>query len=267
MAVKWYLKKDDASWNTFWDKTSIDDELAEVKNDYPRMLHVILDNSNQDSVVLEGGCGLGKFLFFLREKGYKNLIGVDITDKPLQLIKKRDSSIVVKNGDVNQLPITNNSVDMYLSMGVIEHFEEGPQHSLNEAMRVLKKNGILILAVPYQNLYRGTIRKYVTMPLLKILKPSFRNKNRVFYQYYYSKKDLINFFQQSSFEIIDWFYYDQYHTKTQRIGISLEFPFTKKKTKKPYDLNWIGRSIAMISEIFSQCIFSSSIAFVVKSPD
>ena len=174
MAVKWYLKKDDASWNTFWDKTSIDDELAEVKNDYPRMLHVILDNSNQDSVVLEGGCGLGKFLFFLREKGYKNLIGVDITDKPLQLINKRDSSIVVKNGDVNQLPITNNSVDMYLSMGVIEHFEEGPQQSLNEAMRVLKKNGILILAVPYQNLYRGTIRKYVTMPLLKILKTEIR---------------------------------------------------------------------------------------------
>ena len=68
MAVKWYLKKDDASWNTFWDKTSIDDELEEVKNDYPRMLDSILENSNEDSVVLEGGCGLGKFLFFLKEK-------------------------------------------------------------------------------------------------------------------------------------------------------------------------------------------------------
>ena len=84
MAVKWYLKKDDASWLTFWDKISIDDELAEVKNDYPRMLNAILDNSNQNSIVLEGGCGLGKFLLFLREKGYKNLIGVDITNKPLQ---------------------------------------------------------------------------------------------------------------------------------------------------------------------------------------
>ena len=45
MAVKWYLNKDDVSWHTFWDKTSIEDELAEAKNDYPRMLNVILDNS------------------------------------------------------------------------------------------------------------------------------------------------------------------------------------------------------------------------------
>ena len=264
MAVKWYLKEEDATWHTFWDNISIEDELAEVKNDYPRMLNVILDNSKQDSIVLEGGCGLGKFLFYLREKGYNNLIGVDFTDKPLQLIKEQDSSIIIKSGDVNHLPLTDNSIDMYLSMGVIEHFEEGPQQSLNEAMRVLKKNGILILAVPYQNLYRGTIRKYVTMPLLKILKPSFRNKNRVFYQYYYSKKDLGQFIHQCGFEIIDWFYYDQFHTKSQRIGISLEFPFTKKNTSKPYELNWIGRAIAIISEIFSQCIFSSSIAFVIK---
>ena len=266
MAVKWYLKEEDASWHTFWDNISIEDELAEVKNDYPRMLNVILDNSKQDSVVLEGGCGLGKFLFFLRENGYNNLIGVDFTAKPLQIIKDRDSSIMVKNGNINQLPINDNSIDMYLSMGVIEHFEEGPQKSLNEAMRVLKKNGFLIVSVPYQNLYRGTIRKYVTMPLLKILKPSFRNKNRIFYQYYYSKRDLRKFINQSGFEIIDWFYYDQYHTKSQRIGISLEFPFTKKNNKKPYDLNWVGISIAIISEFFSKCIFSSSIAFVVKKP-
>ena len=230
------------------------------------MLNAILDNSNQESHVLEGGCGLGKFLFFLRKKGYKKLIGIDITDKPLQMIRERDPSIIVKKGNVNQLPITDNSIDMYLSMGVIEHFEEGPQQSLNEAMRVLKKNGFLIVAVPYQNLYRGTIRKYVTMPLLKILKPSFRNKNRIFYQYYYSKRDLRKFINQSGFEIMDWFYYDQYHTKSQRIGISLEFPFTKKNNNKPYDLNWVGRSIAIISELFSECIFSSSIAFVVKKP-
>ena len=163
MAVKWFLKRDDASWSSFWDKTTIDDELKEANNDYPMMLNAILGNSHKESVVLEGGCGLGKFLFFLRGKNYNNLIGVDFTDKPLKLIKQRDPFIDVRKGDVNDLPIDDESIDLYLSMGVIEHFEEGPQQSLNEAIRVLKKNGILIVAVPYQNLYRSTIRKYITM--------------------------------------------------------------------------------------------------------
>ena len=157
MAVKWYLNKDDASWDSFWDNTTIDDELAEAKGDYPLMLDAILNNSNQDSVVLEGGCGLGKLLFFLREKSYTNLIGVDFTEKPLQLIKNRDSVIDVRKGDVNELPIKNDSIDLYLSMGVIEHFEEGPQNALNEAYRVLKVDGTLIVAVPYQNIYLSLI--------------------------------------------------------------------------------------------------------------
>ncbi len=264
MAVKWFLNSNNTSWVSFWDRTTIDNELEEAKNDYPKMLNAILENSHKESVVLEGGCGLGKFLFFLREKDYKNLIGVDFTDKPLQLIKQRDSSIDVRKGDVNDLPIIDNSIDLYLSMGVIEHFEGGPKKALDEAFRVLRINGILIVAVPYQNLYRGTFRKYFTMPLLKLLNPSFRNKNRVFYQYYYSKKDLKKFIENAGFEIIDWFYYDQYHTNDRRIGICLEFPFMKKNNREPYTLNWFGNIIASTSEYFSKGIFSSSIAFVVK---
>jgi len=264
MAVKWYLNKNDASWLTFWDNNSIDKELEEVRNDYPKMLNALLENSSSDSVVLEGGCGLGKFLFFLREQGYKSLIGVDFTEKPLQLIKQRDASIEVKMGDVNNLPIIDDSIDLYLSMGVIEHFENGPMPALKEAFRVLKKGGTLIVAVPYQNLYRSTFRKYITMPLMKLFKPSFRNKNRVFYQYYLSKKDLKKLIKKAGFEIVDWFYYDKFHSKNERIGISLEFPFLKKNNGEQYELNSFGRIIALISELFSKGIFSSSIAYITK---
>ena len=266
MAVKWYLNKDDASWHSFWDNISIDDEIAEAKNDYPLMLNAILDNSDENSIVLEGGCGLAKFLFFLREKQYTNLIGVDFNEKPLDLIEKRDTIIDVRVGDVNKLPLEDNSIDLYLSMGVIEHFEEGPQNALNEAYRVVKNNGALIVAVPYQNVYRGTFRKWITIPLLKLIKPSFRNSHRVFYQYYYSKKDLKKFIIDSGFEIMDWFYYDQYHAKNQRIGICLEFPFSKDQGNSPYGLNLIGKMLAFFSELISKAIFSSSIAFVVKKP-
>lgn len=66
---------------------------------------------------------------------------------------------------------------------------------------------------------------------------------------------------------MDWFYYDQYHAKNQRIGICLEFPFSKDQGDSPYGLNLIGKMLAFFSELISKAIFSSSIAFVVKKPN
>ncbi len=175
-----------------------------------------------------------------------------------------NKDIDVKVGNVDNLPIDGSSVDLYLSMGVIEHFEEGPQKSLEEAYRVLKAGGKMILSVPYQNYYRSTFRRFITMPLLKMLLPKFRNRNRVFYQYYYSKKDLRKFLLNAKFEVIDWFYYDRFHTSNIRVGICLEFPFLKERGGKSFELNRMGQIIARISESVSKGIFSSNIAFVVK---
>ena len=102
------------------------------------------------------------------------------------------------------------------------------------------------------------------MPLLKLFKPSFRNKNRIFYQYYYSKKDLLGFITKSRFEIIEWFYYDRFHTKNIRLGMYLEFPFLRKKNGKSFEINRVGGIIAKCSELFSKGIFTSNIVFVVR---
>jgi len=267
MAIKWYLRADDASWESFWYDKTIENQVNEVENEYPKILDAILNNSNLNSVILEAGCGLGKFLFYLKKKKYKNLIGVDLVDYPLEMIRNRDPNICTKKGGVESLPLEDEIIDLYLSMGVIEHFEEGPEKPLNEAYRTLRKNGVIIIAVPYQNLYRSTIRRFFTLPILKILKPSFRNKNRVFYQYYYSKRNLIKLITTANFSITDWFYYDHFHTKNIRVGLALEFPFLKKKNGNSYELNRLGILIAFLSEMLSYGIFSSSIAFVAKKPN
>ena len=174
MSIKWYLLPTDTSWENYWEETSIEVQAKITNNDYPKLLEAIKNYSNKDSVVLEGGCGLGRWLFFLRKLGYKKLIGVDFITPPLDKIKKHDKEITVKVGNVDSLPIEDSSIDLYLSMGVIEHFEEGPEDSLLEARRVLKKEGIMIISVPYQNYYRSTVRRLFTMPLLKLIKPSFK---------------------------------------------------------------------------------------------
>ena len=122
----------------------------------------------------------------------------------------------------------------------------------------------MIISVPYQNFYRSTIRRFLTMPILKLIKPSFRNKNRVFYQYYYSKKDLCRFINKSKFEVLDWFYYDRFHTKATRLGLYLEFPFLRKKNGRRFEVNKIGQWISKITELISKGIFTSNIVFVVR---
>lgn len=264
MAIKWHLLPKDTSWEDHWEKTSIEEQSEATDNDYPRLLEAIRNYSNEDSVVLEGGCGLGRWLFFLRRLGYKNLMGVDSITPPLDRIREHDGEITVKVGSVNSLPVEDSSVDLYLSMGVIEHFEEGPGAALLEAHRVLTKDGIMIIAVPYQNHYRSTLRRFLTMPLLRLFKLSFRIKNRIFYQYYYSRKDLLGFINKSGFETIEWFYYDHFHTRSIRIGLYLEFPFLRKKNGNSGEINELGQIIARGSELFSKGIFSSSIVFIVK---
>ena len=100
------------------------------------------------------------------------------------------------------------------------------------------------------------------MPLLKLLRPRYRNKNRVFYQYYYSKRDLKKILSADGFEVLEWFYKDLFHTSDKRVGICLEFPFLRKKNGLTWELNSFGTVLAKLSEYISDGIFSSMVVFL-----
>ena len=42
----------------------------------------------------------------------------------------------------------DNHFDAYLSLGVIEHWEEGPQQAIDEAYRVIKPGGYFFVSTP-----------------------------------------------------------------------------------------------------------------------
>ena len=207
---------------------------------------------------------MGRWLLYLKEKGYTNLIGLDFVEELLFKIRAYDKEIILYAGSVDNIPMDRESVDFYLSGGVIEHFEEGTDKALAEASRILTKQGIFFLSVPYQNFYRSTLRRFITMPLLKLLFPRYRNKNRVFYQYYYSKRNLRKMLHNADFEILESFYLDQFHTKNKRIGIYLEFPFLRRSNGTFGEVGGMGMLIAKTGEIFSRGVFCSSIVFVCK---
>jgi SAM-dependent methyltransferase len=140
------------AWRDIWiNNADFERELATL--DYVRsqeLIHAYLPYLSRDTVILEAGCGLGHVVYYLRQCGY-HVIGVDYAAEALQpeIIHKLQLPVTV--ADVHHLPYADNSLGGYLSFGVVEHFEAGPEPALREAFRVLKPGGALVLTVPHPN--------------------------------------------------------------------------------------------------------------------
>lgn len=154
--------------------------------------------------VLEGGCGTGRYIFYLRRLGI-DIEGIDFSDRVIENLEKVKNSIdpnaVFFKGDITRLPYQDNSLSGYISLGVLEHFIEGPQKPIQEAYRVLRPGGIAIITTPnvsYMVMYRKAI-----LELKKIIKKAFFLKTGIepFFQHEYTPGKLKRYMQQQGFHV------------------------------------------------------------------
>lgn len=155
---------------------------------------LIIKHLSKDGRTLEGGCGSGIWVKLLKERGY-DIIGTDINYKELMKLKRnyRDWNLCVS--DVSHLCFKNNSLQPYLSFGVVEHFIEGPEGVLLEAYRVLDNNGLLFVSVPYQNIFRS-VWAFFEDRRKKII-----DENKYFFEYQFTKKEIVGILEKLGFEI------------------------------------------------------------------
>lgn len=115
-----------------------------------RIVANFLDLKNNDKV-LEMGCGSAYFFSVLKRYFSKIKFfysGIDMEKDAVQAAQffcGPEASI--SNGDVSALHFQNGQFDKILYLDVIEHVKDD-QKSLNEAFRVLKPNGSLIVSTP-----------------------------------------------------------------------------------------------------------------------
>ncbi len=106
----------------------------------------------KDKIVLDGGCGSGKFSSTIARLGAKKVYGLDIGKKGLEFAreqaKKRDYCSKVKyiEGSLLEIPINDLEIDLVWSNGVIHHTLDYKKCVL-EFNRILKNNGELFLYV------------------------------------------------------------------------------------------------------------------------
>ncbi|EKD89881.1 MAG: S-adenosylmethionine (SAM)-dependent methyltransferase [uncultured bacterium] len=180
-------------WENHWDNNSIEDLTKQLYENpiYWRLKKIIKKNQT----ILEAGCGLSQWVYCLSRQGYK-ILGVDIARKTINKIKKNYPKINLHVADVEDLPYKDNSFDVYLSFGVVEHFIKGPSKVLKEAHRVTKSGGLLYITVPYLN-----IPRYIKYNF-------FTKQNGKFYQYLYSEGEIITHIKEAGFKIERVGHYD-----------------------------------------------------------
>ncbi|MGR3175966.1 MAG: class I SAM-dependent methyltransferase [Candidatus Scalindua sp.] len=153
--------------------------------------HIFLKYIPRVGRILEAGCGLGQFVLALRARGY-NCVGIDFAFKTILNLKKHFPDIPVMAGDICHLNMKDESLDAYISLGVVEHFREGPVTPLREAARVLKKGGTLIVSVPQAFPWRRLDAHSENTPL---------PEKAVFYQYAFSADEFREFLKATGFTI------------------------------------------------------------------
>jgi len=139
------------AWEHIWTTASVERELELMKVARAQVtLNTYVPYLKKDGVHLEAGSGLSAVILVLKKMGYK-VVGLDYAENALHTSHAYDASLSLLVGDVHALPHATNSLDSYLSFGVLEHFEHGMQPALKEAFRVLKPGGVLVLTIPYPN--------------------------------------------------------------------------------------------------------------------
>jgi SAM-dependent methyltransferase len=99
-------------------------------------------------IVLDAGCGMGRYLRIAGESSAKRIVGVDLSRAVLAArdVTRDLPNVSVIRGDLLRLPFAPGSFDLIYSLGVIDHTPD-PRASFLALARLLKPGGRIAIWV------------------------------------------------------------------------------------------------------------------------
>lgn len=209
--------------------------------------------------ILEAGCGLGRWVFYLRRLGY-DTCGVEYSRKALEAIHAYDPGAPIAFGDVKALEFQDDSLDAVISLGVVEHFEEGPEQVLRESVRVLKPGGCLLLTIPTLN----PVRRLYVHPVLNLKQAvhKLRGKQYGFYEYRFGKREFLPYLESLGLDVVEIVPDD--FAPPRSIGLWSDFPAFQKPGMQ-WELNGLGHAADRILRGLSLSLIAGGTLFVCKA--
>lgn len=276
-------------WTGMWTVRTIEQELEACEIETPPR-DLFLSYIPKEGRVVDAGCGLAKWVIYLKRRGY-DILGIDNNEMAIAKLKEFDSSLLVELGDILDIHYPDSYFDAYITMGVIEHFEDGPSLVLQEARRVLKPRGLIFVSVPTVNvnrrLFRWPLRVAMnSFPQSPLMLPRLlvhgarssiasrrkaksqnieRNSFYHFAEYRYSKTELESILKAADFDILETVPHDFYGSRDHAVGLVVDFRFLGKANGYNFQLNWAGKLVSRALLRISPWIACASVVCVARS--
>lgn len=244
-----------------WNTRTLEGELKGFEN---RTVSNLFEKYLQGRAckVLEGGCGFGAWCEWFIRHGHAP-VGLEYNPEIVQAAKLFKSDVPVELGDVTDIQYPDKSFDAYISLGVIEHFEHGPEKALLEAKRILKTDGLAFISTPYLN----PIRRIVSHPIRDVFMFLARlfGKKTYYWEYRFTENELVSYIKNAGFEIVE-VAIDDYPSNVsgRHIGLYADWFFLRNKKGQMWELNAIGKAILAFLRIFPEKVYCSAIIVVAK---
>jgi ubiquinone/menaquinone biosynthesis C-methylase UbiE len=165
-----------------------------IIDDMQRKLIYKIISQNGSKKILDAGCGTGRILMHLTEKGLE-CHGIDPSKNMLKQFKQKlttNRSVTLKMGDIEKIPYGSDTFDCTFTVHVLMHMPDY-KNAFKEMYRVTKPNGIIVCDFPHAS------SPWTKLSL--ILFPS-EERTRLF-----TLKELKEFFKPYDYKIVGLFSY------------------------------------------------------------
>lgn len=182
-------------------------------------------------VIVEAGCGNGNLVRMLANEDpgawgrfseadpaeSARVEGLDFAENAIAENRRIHPEGVYRVGDVRSLPYGDGEISGYLSMGVVEHFNDGERAViLREAARALRPGGVAVITVPSLSLARRARSVFGGFPDESIVE---RERARAdvehgesprldFYQFFFTTREIRRQIEDAGLRVVEIDGYD-----------------------------------------------------------
>lgn len=128
----------------YWD-AAFDASWQAGSRDWPTKNRLIRNLTATTDRILDVGCGTGALLRYLRDFGYANLEGLEVSRRAVEVLGQH--GITMHHARLPNLPLPDEQFDVVIASQVLEHIIRRRKF-LHELRRILKPTGTLIVFVP-----------------------------------------------------------------------------------------------------------------------